>query len=220
MSKLNDITGQRFGRLTAVSWERVLYANRVQVLWICTCDCGNTIRSASSALKRGNPKSCGCWIAEETSARNRTHGMGRTPVYAVWTTMIARCTNPKNISYPNYGGRGIRVCERWRDFANFFADMGDRPSATHQIDRIDNAGHYEPGNCKWSDRVEQGENKRNNILITARGKTLTPPQWAKIIGIPATTLRRRYALGWDHEDIVSRPLRHVTVANTGRSAQT
>lgn len=214
MSKFNDITNRRFGRLVALSWERVLYANRMQVLWTCRCDCGETIRPTSSSLKRGAVKSCGCLNVEETVARSRTHGMRHSPIYNVWTGMRARCGNPNDISYPNYGGRGIAVCERWQSFENFFADMGERPSAAHQIDRIDNDGNYEPGNCRWSDRVEQGTNRRNNVLLTHNGRTQTVAQWSRDLHISQIVLRRRISLGWPVDRVLTEPVR--TAPGSGR----
>lgn len=212
MTKLNDITGQRFGRLTAESFERVVYANRMQVLWACRCDCGNVVRSASSPLKRGAVKSCGCWNIEDTATRSRTHGMRHTPTYSVWAGMLARCRDKNHTVYANYGGRGINVCERWHDFAAFLADMGERPTPGHQIEREDNDGDYEPGNCVWADRIEQGANKRNNVLLTHDGRTLTVAQWSREVQISQFVLRRRLSRGWPVSRALTEPVHNKTTS--------
>jgi hypothetical protein len=210
MTKLNDVTGKRFGRLKAVSFERVVYANRPQVIWTCVCDCGNTIRSASAALVRGNPKSCGCWNSEDTANRNRTHGKRHTKTYNTWAGMLSRCRNPKARNYPDYGGRGITVCGRWQGsngFINFLADMGESPFPGAQVDRKDNDGNYEPGNCKWSDRIEQGTRKRNNVFLTLNGRTLTAAQWSRELGISYSVIQRRKSLRWTDERTLTEPVR-------------
>lgn len=206
MSKFIDITGHRFQRLIAVSHERTLYANRMQVLWTLQCDCGAVIRTTGTHLRKGRVKSCGCLNNEATAARSRTHGKRRTPTYNVWATMRARCDNPKSIGFLNYGGRGIRVCGRWHDFANFLADMGERPGKGYSIDRKDNNGDYCPENCQWATRIEQGRNRRSNVLLTFNGKTMTVADWSRETGIRQQVIRRRLNLGWSHEDTLSRPV--------------
>jgi hypothetical protein len=123
--------------------------------------------------------------------------MSKTPLYAAWATMLKRCDNEKYARYNDYGGRGIKVCDRWYTFENFFADMGDRPEGK-TLDREDNNGNYEPGNCKWSTLQEQCSNKRNNVVITFQGRTLILAQWSREIGIPASAIKRRiFRYGWD-----------------------
>lgn len=148
-----DLTGQRFGRLVVV--EEAGRDKQSKVMWQCKCDCDGTATVVSSNLKSGNTKSCGCLIEEA----HTKHGMCGTPEYSSWEHMIQRCTNPSNNKYNDYGGRGITICERWKDFANFFEDMGARP-ADHEIDRINNDGNYEPGNCRWTTRTKQCRNMR------------------------------------------------------------
>jgi hypothetical protein len=135
----------------------------------------------------------------ELIARNTKHGLHRAPENAIWREMKQRCTNPKSRKYPRYGGRGIRVCPAWDLFEQFYADMGPRPSPAHSIDRTDNDGNYEPGNCRWRTRSEQQRNRRNNHLLTYQGKTQTIAAWAEETGLRPMTLSYRISAGWGTE---------------------
>lgn len=126
----------------------------------------------------------------------RKHGHaigGLTPTYQTWQAIKKRCNNPNNVVYRWYGGRGIRMCDRWNTFAMFLQDMGERPSSRHTIDRIDNNGHYEPGNCRWATREDQANNKRNNRVLELNGNRQTLQQWSRTLGIPQGTLHKRLA---------------------------
>lgn len=177
MTKLKDLTGQNFGRLTVVS--RVTQTGKVKgARWLCDCSCGRKKEIDSTHLLSGRVASCGCLQRELTIARFTQHSGSRTPEYEAWQGMKARCYAPSNSKYPQYGGRGIRVCERWlNSFAAFRADMGLRPSSAHSIDRIDVNGNYEPSNCRWALPQTQARNKQ------ATAKTTLPSAIAPLIDV-------------------------------------
>ena len=155
-------------------------------------------------------------------ARPITHGLSGTPEYYAWIDMKRRCFNLNRKNYPDYGGRGIGVCDRWlNSVENFLADMGSRPTAKHSLDRIDNDGDYSAENCKWSTRVEQENNKRNNHLITIDDVTLTITQWEKKMGYGKNVIFMRLNLGWSDYDAVMTPIdgkiRLITIENDTRT---
>ena len=136
------------------------------------------------------------------------HGLSRTPEYRAWQTMRLRCNNPDNAAYPAYGGRGIKVCDRWADDVSaFVADMGLRPSPDHQIDRKDNDGDYEPGNCRWATRSTNCRNRRTNRLITFRGEQRTLSDWCERLGLPKDTVAKRLNMGWTVDAALVTPVR-------------
>ena len=159
-----NLTGQRFGRwLVGDRAERK--GRHGEVYWWCRCDCGAHREVQASGLRNGKNTSCGC------ASRDRTtkHGMERTATYTCWAQMKARCQNPKHASYPGYGGRGIAVCDRWQDFPAFYADMGEKPEGM-ALDRIDNDGDYEPGNCRWADQKTQIRNRGVSPRVEYEGR--------------------------------------------------
>jgi hypothetical protein len=157
--KLKDLTGNRYGKLRVISL--MPSEKGIPTRWMCKCDCGNDHPARAGNLQSGQTKSCGC-ARPQFDGSNKTHGQSRSREYILWSTMKARCANPNREEYSRYGGRGIRVCDRWRGpngFENFMADMGPRPSPQHTVERNDNDGNYEPSNCTWSTRKEQHKNR-------------------------------------------------------------
>jgi hypothetical protein len=178
MKPVADRRGERFGKLVAQEVVKVGRESR----WLCRCDCGTTVVVATSNLVTGNTTSCGC--------SRKKHGMSKTKIYHAWIQMLRRCENENDFSYANYGGRGIKVCDRWHDFSLFYEDMGNPPYGG-TLDRIDNDGPYSKANCKWSSWREQHSNKRNNRLMSAFGETKILTVWAEEYGLPLSTLRNR-----------------------------
>ena len=160
------LTGQVFGRLVVLRQAEKING---RTRWVCQCECGTELTVSGRSLTSGNTRSCACLQRETLSNRRRTHGMRHTREYTTWAGMIARCTNARDKYYADYGGRGITVCPQWRQsFATFFRDMGERPCGL-SIERMDNNGNYEPGNCKWATAAEQGRNKRPRADIMPKG---------------------------------------------------
>lgn len=156
MTQRIDIpAGAVFNRLTVIGrdWERA------RVHWICRCRCGSEVSVQSTDLRSGHTKSCGCHRADVSRMRETTHGQSKTATYDIWAGMIGRCTNPNDSVWEYYGGRGIKVCRRWRKFENFFADMGERPTG-RSLDRKNNDQGYSPGNCHWATKKQQANNRR------------------------------------------------------------
>ena len=207
------LTGQRFGRLHVVSYFGKLGRNNA---WLCRCDCGNEAAVRVGSLRSGHTKSCGCLGTERRKA-NIVHGGCRTPGYSSWNNMIRRCHIEHSHAYRHYGGRGIVVCERWRtSFWNFISDMGQRPTPKHSIDRIDNDGNYEPGNCRWAMAADQAKNTRSNKVIAIDGRTQCLSAWAEEAGIRYGTLRRRLSLGWSISDALAKKTRKKARSGTVR----
>ncbi len=181
--------GDRFNYLTVIDpcVRMDKYSNRYALF---RCDCGNEKTMLAHPVKNGKVKSCGCFKAKFDKQKLVTHGQSNDPIYSVWEGMKARCQNPNSISYPNYGGRGIKVCERWQSFENFAADMGPRPDFA-EIDRIDNDGPYSPENCRWVTKAGNANNRRTTRLIEFNGETKSVSEWAKHLGIQVSTLDYR-----------------------------
>lgn len=212
MGALVDMVGQQMGRLTVV--ERHGRNERGRTTWRCLCSCGAITIVLGVRLRSGGTKSCGCLNRETARAMGRarvTHGHmagagGASRTYRTWKSMRSRCQDPGNHAFPHYGGRGIEVCERWRKFANFLADMGERPQGM-SLERKDNDGNYEPANCKWATRSEQGRNKRSNHVLVVDGVARCLAEWAEITGITREAIYFRLRSGWTPERAISTPVR-------------
>lgn len=198
--------GEQFGLWTIIREAEPDKDGRRQVE--CRCDCGTIRVLDRRLLKYGRSKSCGCLPLEHGAARKGK----RTPEFRAWDSMLQRCYSQADKEYHNYGGRGIRVCDRWRDsFSNFFADMGPRPSTKHSVDRFpDRDGDYAPGNCRWATPTQQGRNRRNNRRITAGGLTLTLCEWAERLDCWPVTIAGRISRGWSEEEAVLTPINRKT----------
>jgi len=198
MRKTRIHSGDRYGQLTVVEETDGMVSggeNKHQVL--CRCDCGTEKVIRLDLLRNGKARTCGC-------RQRMTHGETGTYTYSTWVNMKDRCRNPHSPDYPRYGGRGVHICERWLDFAAFLEDMGERPSCT-TLDRIDNNGDYEPCNCRWATKKEQGRNRRNNRTLTHDGETLCLSEWAERLNVVPNTIKCRLASGWSIDDAVTVP---------------
>ena len=206
-----DLSGQRFGRLLVIERTPKAYPFH----WSCRCDCGRMVVVSGSNLK--NTKSCGCWGLEVQRERTKNRVAG-TREHTSWSLARGRCFDESNKAYHYYGGRGITMCERWRNsFAAFVEDMGPCPPGL-SIDRIDNEKDYEPGNCRWADDFTQANNRRGNRRLTFAGRTMTVSQWSRVVGISRAALWERLDLGWSIERALTAPLHtaHQTVRRTVR----
>lgn len=195
------VVGARFGALVVIARDVEGESLRRAVV---RCDCGAVRNVYRCHLTAGRTASCGCQKSASISANRARHGHARRGArpaeYGIWKGIVARCCNPATPNFHRYGGRGITVCDRWRDdFAAFFADVGARPSAEHSIDRIDNERGYEPGNVMWSTRREQAANTRANVTLSVFGETLCVAVWARRFGLLAPTVHRRLSRGWSPE---------------------
>lgn len=204
MTKLQDLTGKRFGRLVVV--ERDASYQKKSTKWVCKCDCGRVVSVFASNLVRGTSTSCGCYKRDNPS--RTTHGMSGTRLYGIWTNMKTRCENPRSKYYDRYGGRGITVCEEWQNPERFFewakqSGYGDDMT----IERVDNDLGYSPENCRWATMKEQENNRSNSRLFTMDGKTQTLALWCDEYGQSYKTVYKRiFVLGWDFEKAITSPI--------------
>lgn len=174
--------------------------------YFCRCSCGTEKVVDAQSLKVGDTQSCGCYKKEQFSARATRHGAAKTKAYFSWWNMKNRCERTNHVYYKDYGGRGIKICERWLDFANFLADMG-QPDGDLCLERIDNDGNYEPSNCRWATRKEQANNRRSSAFIEFQDERLTLQQWSERLGIKRATIALRLKTGWSVEKALTQPLR-------------
>ena len=201
-----DLTGRRFDRLEVVAFVGLKWRNAV---WACLCDCGNTTIVKAGELRNGHTRSCGCIKVELVSERSRTHGHAyalekqQTSAYRAWCDMKTRCTNPNRDSYKRYGGRGIKICDRWiNSFENFFEDMGPPPSKGMSLDRKDGDQGYCKENCRWASPKEQANNTSRNRHVIIDGQQLTAKQAAEKFGVSEFTIYGRLNRGLEDREAV------------------
>jgi len=203
--------GRTFGRWVVVgpALSKIRSDGRNRGMHVVRCACGTERDVPTTDLTSNKSRSCGCLKREMTSKRHTTHGATRgrqtTSEYRAWVNMLARCRYPHH--HKNHAGRGITVCDRWRDsFETFLEDLGPRPTKKHTVERIDNSKGYEIENCRWATRQEQGRNKRNNLLLTLHGETLCLQAWSDRLEIHRTTLADRLRRGWSIERTLTEPV--------------
>ena len=204
MGKRLDLIGQIFGRLTVKEFSHM--NKHKKTMWRCECDCGNEVTVHGNSLMRGDTKSCGCYNIEKAKERFTTHGKRYSRVYRMWANMLSRCNNPETTNYEDYGGRGIRVTDRWFDFENFYADMSE-PLLDQTLDRIDCDGDYCPDNCRWADIETQNNNKRNTHWVEMRGLKMSLTQWSRFLGLKERAVSSRVRRGWTELEALTTPVR-------------
>jgi hypothetical protein len=217
-TKIQDRTGEVFN-----SWTVLQYGHKrgKSHLWLCRCVCGREILVMMDSLRSGKSTQCADCAYQSRSHRPHTRSFYTLPHQPrrprrisghltedhCYYAMFERCYNPNAAKYGRYGGRGITICQRWREsFQAFLDDMGPRPSNDHSIDRIDNNGNYEPANCRWATRTEQQRNKSNNHLISFDGQTMCIADWANEVGLSWHVLTMRLRLGWTVERALTEPV--------------
>lgn len=185
---IKQMQGKVISNLTVLSISK---RSKSGINWLCRCSCGNTVSVQGAKLRSGKEQSC-------RACSKKTHGMSRKRAYRIWSGMVQRCTNPNVKSYERYGGRGIKLCHSWKDFINFYNDMGDPPKG-FSIDRINNDGNYEPDNCRWANKNLQAVNTSANRLITMEGETLCITDWIRKLGLNKSTVFYRIGGGMSVE---------------------
>ena len=204
--KIKNLINQKFNMLLVL--EKYGRKNN-RVIWKCRCECGNITYLPTFALTGNHTKSCGCLKGDNFCHIRQNHKLTNTRLYSILIDIKKRCYNSNFKYYCNYGGRGITICDNWKnDFLAFYNwSMKNGYQENLSIDRINNDGNYEPSNCRWVDRITQGNNKRNNHFLTFNGKTLTIAQWSREIGIPEKNIDSRLRLNWSVEKTLTTPVK-------------
>lgn len=218
MTRKINLIGQQFDRLTVIKCAGKNRSGNYQ--WLCQCKCGKKVVISSYSLRIGKTRSCGCYRTDlllQRTAKRKIPGITengkQTKIYCIYDSMKQRCYNPNHHAYKNYGGRGIKVCDRWLEpngqgFLNFRRDMGERsPGMT--LDRIDNNGNYCPENCKWSNWVEQNQNTSHNNWITIDNITQCMAAWCRKQKLPRSTVENRIKRGWNIKEALEITTRKI-----------
>jgi hypothetical protein len=215
MSKYNNLEGKVFGRYLV---KKLSPKRGFGAFYQCQCQCGSEKIVRGRDLAVGTVVSCGCYKKDKASSVHRRHGRSNSRVYTIWYGMKMRCRNPRHHKWYMYGGAGIEVDPVWNSFEAFLRDMGEPPSPLHQIDRIDWAKGYGPGNCRWATPKEQSANIKTNHFLECNGVRLHVSEWARRIGCPKETLFSRLRLGWTHDDIINVPVKKRKAPTSRASA--
>lgn len=198
-----DEAGNRYGRLLVISFHK--HPSKTSY-WRCLCDCGKEHIASRTNLRNGDVRSCGC-LKAYVQSQPRTHGFSGTRVHRQWKSMRKRCRSSNSSDYRHYGGRGIKVCERWEEFSNFLSDMGPPPDDKSTIERINNDGNYEPSNCRWATQSEQVLNTRRTVYVEHNGQKVPLHSLLKNSPVSREGLKRRLSIGWSLEKALSVPSR-------------
>jgi hypothetical protein len=199
--RIEDMTGRKFGRLTVAGYAGRNARGGSQ--WLCECECGSEIISRQRSLQSGSTRSCGCLHSDVVIK----HADSNSTEYRTWDSMKRRCYNPRTKHFEHYGGRGIKVCDRWRDsYEAFLEDMGRRPSSKHSLDRIKNDGDYELSNCRWTLQVIQIRNRSIAVTFEWQGRSYSQMELSELSGIPFGTLRSRLKRGWPLDRSMNTPV--------------
>lgn len=198
MAVVNDLSGKRFGRLVVLNRE---FTGSHRTFWKCRCDCGNEKTTDGVSLKDGRCQSCGCLAREMVSARSKTHGLSKSKFYRVWRGMLNRCLNHNQKCYPRYGGRGIKIDERWLKFENFRDDMLPSYQEGLMLERRDNEKNYSKDNCEWATQLVQANNTRTNKFIETPWGRMTVAAAARKSGLKYGALESRVNAGWPFEKL-------------------
>lgn len=205
-----NLINQQFGRLIVIKQEESdrFYKTR----WLCTCVCGNTVVVTGSLLKSGHTQSCGCLMKERVIDSATVHGLSKHPAYLTWYAMLDRCYNEKNVAYHRYGGRGITVCDEWRESLEaFHRDMGDRPSINHSIDRKDNDKGYSKENCRWATSQEQAANRERSLYFEYNGERKLLIDWCRILNLKYSLIYYRIkVLNWEFHEAIQ-PIESLSI---------
>lgn len=201
---VKDLTSRTFNRLTVLKFSHL---KNERAFWFCSCRCGGTATISSNNLLKGGTKSCGCRNREVKRKHGHSFVGAISCEYTCWVHLKQRCENPRCASYPRYGGRGISICERWRNsFPNFLVDLGPKPSPRHSLDRKNVNGNYCPQNCRWSDPKQQARNRRTNRIIEFQGERLCVVEWAERLGAKSQALLARLRRGWSIAKTLTAPI--------------
>lgn len=208
-ARVIDMAGKQYADITAV--RACGKASSGDLKWLFSCRCGIEFEANGYYARSGKISSCPTCAAERSRIASVKHGLSRSPEFEIWTGIQTRCLNQNATAFKNYGGRGISICQRWIDsFENFLHDMGPRPSQHHSIERDNNDGNYEPGNCRWATAEEQANNKRNNVKVTIDGVTKNISAWARQFGVQIPTACLRHKQGYRGMDLFTSKVNHIS----------